>query len=418
MPRILQELKRRHVYKVATAYVAMGWLLIEVASTLIEAFGLPLNVIRILATGVFAGFPAVLVLAWVFDLTPRGIEKTEATSSPDTSPMSKSDIIWGSVLLMLLVGFSIVTVRTYFYPLLGENLSSTTENGSNIGIARDQASRQFDNSPLPDDKSVAIVPLANLSPNPENIYFAAGVHEELLNQLAKIAELRVISRTAVLRYQDTLKSPNEIARELNVSNIIEGSVRYADDRVRVTIQLIRASDDSHLWSETYERTLDDIFAIQTDIAIQVANSLQADLLPNEIQQIQLTTTNNADAYSLFLETRYLQEQSNNFASDSDWLQRGIANMRQAIGQDPNFALGYAELAALLYQQWLLGPLRVSDQLLVEAEAYANQALDIDPEIARQYDVLPAISRAYDVLASINFERRDWGAWEDYSRVRS
>jgi len=404
MKKFFQEIKRRHVYKIATGYVVLSWVLIQVVQTLDEVYEFSAAITRGVATSLIIGFPVAVVVAWLYDITPGGIIRTRAARDSELEPMSRVDMLLGSVFIVLFFGFSYVAIR-----LLVISPDENTANSDSIPAVAEVA------RPPLNDKSIAILPLLNLSPDREDSYFAAGVHAELLNQMSKISELRVLSRSAVMRFQDSLLSPSEVARQLNVSNVVEGSVRFANDRVRVSIQLVQASDASQLWSETYERTLDDIFAIQTDIAVQVAEALQADLLPDERALVQLNSTDDSDVFSLFLEARYLQENREQLGAGETWLERALANMRRALEIDPQFPLGYAELGALTYQQWLLSSPAGQDNLLSQAELFANQALDIDPIVAQRYDLLPAISRAYEVLSLINFARRDWAAWEDYSR---
>jgi TolB-like protein len=249
--------------------------------------------------------------------------------------------------------------------------------------------------PIVEDlRSIAILPLANLSADKNNDYFAAGIHEEILNQLAKIKDLKVISRTSVLRYQGTEQTIKNIAKELNVTTVMEGSVRFAGNKVRITCQLIRASDDSHLWSETYDFEMDDIFAIQSDVALRAAEAMQARLLPEEVARIKRVPTTSTEAYTLFLQARYRAEQEN-FSSSTDenhWLKTGIRDLQRAVKLDPEFADGFAELSYFQFFLEFDNVLVSKNNVLVEAAvASARSALEIDPNSSRALGVLALIA---------------------------
>lgn len=256
-------------------------------------------------------------------------------------------------------------------------------------------------------KSIAVLPLQNLSPNPENAYFASGVHEEILDRLAKISELKVIARAAVLRFNDTTKSPSQIARELNVSTIMAGSVRFAGNRVRISTQLIRAADDTNLWTETYQFALDDIFAVQSDVAQKVAAAMQATLAPAEKADLDRPDTDNTAAYTLYLQHRYQYETelARPTLAQDGWIESGIRRMSEAVTLDPRYARGFAELGWLIWFKGQLSPLEQRDALYDKALQLAHKAVAIDP----------AISRAYQVMHRVHFHRRQWDQWERHAR---
>jgi len=372
MGNLFQELKRRKVYKVTTVYVVSSWLLLQVADTLLPAFDLPDSAIRIPALILLIGFPLVLILAWVFELTPQGIKKTLAAGPEETVTISKRDYAINAVLLLLI---GVVAVQQYyiFNRPAGDMLSSLTEG-----------------------RSIAVLPLDNLSPDPDNAYFAAGVHEEILNQLAKITELRVISRTSSLRYKETELSLKDIASELNVSTIMEGSVRFAGNRVRITTQLIRASDDAHIWSAIYDFELDDIFAIQSDVAIQIAERMQATISPDEIANIEQALTESTEAYLLFLQAKYAP---NGYAD-------AYQKLEQAIQLDPSFAHAYGRMAWLKFNPAQFLGLEEKNSQFDQALKLAKSAIEIDP----------TVTDAYTALSGVAFERHQWEDWEHYSRI--
>lgn len=257
------------------------------------------------------------------------------------------------------------------------------------------------------DKSIAVLPLTNLSADPENAYFAAGVHEEILGQLAKISELRVISRRSVLQYEDTTENIASIADALNVATIMEGSVRFSGNRVRITCQLINVSNDTPIWSQTYERELEDIFSIQADVALQAAAAMQASLLPSELNRIEQAATQSTEAYTLYLQSNYRAEQQSYSVTTSPdgWIQQGIKDLERAVELDSGFAQAYAQLA---YVQSFSGFSRIFEGNNSQAEQAAiinaNRAIELDPYL----------SKAYSVLAISAVVNRRWSDFLDYA----
>ena len=211
----------------------------------------------------------------------------------------------------------------------------------------------------------------------------------------------------MLRYQDSDLSLGEIASELQVSNVMEGSVRFANDRVRITIQLVRARDDTHLWSETYDFALDDIFAIESDVALNVAEAMEAKLLPAELASVEKQPTASTEAYTLFLQYRYQQEQESarSTLAPDGWLEAGIRRLKEAIRLDPQFARGYAELGYLYWIKGQISPLDELVELYDESIVYVERALELDP-------TLPS---AYETIGRVAFDRFQWADWEENAR---
>ena len=262
----LGEIKRRKVFQVSVAYAFVGWLLIEVASVLLPTFEAPEWVMQVFSFAVIAGFPLAVILAWAYDITPAGVVRTPARALPERA----------------------------------EDGDSQQADQTPAQPPTAPAAVSDDASPAVLPNSVAVLPLENLSPNPDDAYFAAGIHEEILNYLTKIKDLSIIARTSVKKYANTDMSIAEIAGELGVGTVMEGSVRYAGERVRVTAQLIDAATEDHLWSEVYERDLADIFAIQSDIATRIATALEATFSTAERQRIEKPPTDSPVAYALYL----------------------------------------------------------------------------------------------------------------------
>ena len=255
--------------------------------------------------------------------------------------------------------------------------------------------------------SIAVLPMTNKSPDPDNAYFAAGIHEAILNQLVKIDDLQVTSRVSVLRYAESDKGLSQIADELNVGTVLTGSVRFADNRVKITAELIRADDEVYLWSEAYEFELDDIFAIETDVALKVARAMEASLLPDELDSIQRPPSQSAEAYTLYLQYRYQleRESARSTLAVDGWIETGVRKLEKAIAIDPLFARGYAELG---FVNWMKGSISPGPELEVlydRAVTFANKAVALDD----------TLSTAYETLARVAFDRSQWEAWEVNAR---
>src|SRR5499425_980766 len=273
--RFFGELKRRNVYKVAIAYAVVAWLLMQIASQIFPFFDIPSWGVRLVVLLLIIGFPIALVLAWAFELTPEGIKRMEdvdLSKSIRGKTGRKLDFLIIAVLLLVIAGL----LFQRFHP---------------------NVSRPVSSSP---GKSIAVLPFENLSRDPDNAYFAEGIKDEILTRLSKIADLKVISRTSTQQYQSKPGNLAEIAKQLCVANILEGSVQKAADQVRVNVQLVNAQTDSHLWAETYDRKLSDIFGVESEIAKGVAESLQAKLTGREEQALAVKPTNNPEAYDAYL----------------------------------------------------------------------------------------------------------------------
>jgi len=313
---LVTELKRRRVFPVAIAYAVVAWLLIQVAIGIEAPLGLPAWFDTAVIVLVLIGFPLALVLSWMFDVSARGLVRT---SDGDESGLVAADGV------------------TRAHTTRGADLSASA------------SPPRAPDSVLP--RSVAVLPFENLSPNADDAYFAAGVHEEILNYLAKVGSLNVIARTSVLQYAGAARPIAEIARELRVGAVMEGSVRYAGQRVRVTAQLIEGATGVHLWSETYDRDLADIFAIQTDIAKQIAAALRASLSGDEQKRIEAAPTRSTSAYQLYLKALeiYLQAGDITTPASTPGVRASMqAFFDRAISADPDFAQAHAWKARLYY----------------------------------------------------------------------
>ena len=351
------ELKRRNVYKVAVAYAIVGWLLVQIATQVFPFLEIPNWVVRLVIALVAIGFRIALVIAWAFEITPQGIERTEVA---DTMPLAagQKKHAW---IYVAIVG-AVLSIGLFFLGRYG------FRNGTSSS------------SELP-QKSIAVLPFDNLSRDPDNAFFAEGVQDEILTRLAKVADLKVIARTSTQKFKSAPENLPDIAKQLGVMNILEGSVQKVNDQVRVNVQLINAMTNAHLWAEIYDRKLSDIFAVQSDIAKTVADTLQAKLTGSEKQMMAAQSTSDTAAYELYHKGRSLWEKRS-----GDNIPKAIAFYEQAIARDPNYALAYAGLA----QAYILLPFYTgADRLdaFSKAKDAALKALRLDPNLAEAHAAL-------------------------------
>ena len=298
------ELKRRNVYKVAVAYAVIAWLLIQAGSILFPTFEAPGWVMKVFVVIIAAGFPIALVIAWAFEMTPEGMKRTENVSPNEFNPQwSKRKFGALIVSVALLAGGLLV------FQLWRSRIFPADANAS--------------------QKSIAVLPFENLSRDPENAYFAEGVQDEILTRLAKVADLKVISRTSTQRFKSAPEDLPQIAKQLGVAHILEGSVQKQGEQVRVNVQLINAATDAHLWAETFDRKLTDIFAVESEIAKNIADKLQAKLTGSEAQAMAARPTENAEAYQLYLKGRFFWNKRT--AKDFN---TALVYFQQAIDKDP------------------------------------------------------------------------------------
>src|SRR5438132_10717819 len=255
------ELKRRNVYKVAVAYAVVAWLTIQAASIFLPAFNAPQWAMQIVILILVVGFPIALAFSWAFEITPEGIVR-ESELSADQSITHHT----GRKIVALTIVLAVIATGLLIFQFVRARSTSTPRQSEAATVS---------------NKSIAVLPFDNLSGDPQNAYFSEGIQDEILTRLAKIAELKVISRTSTQRFKSAPNDLRQIAQQLGVANILEGSVQKANDQVRVNVQLINALTDAHLWADTYDRKLTDIFAVETEIAKTVADVLQAKLTGSE-----------------------------------------------------------------------------------------------------------------------------------------
>jgi TolB-like protein/Tfp pilus assembly protein PilF len=322
------ELKRRDVYKVAVAYIIGGWALSQGVAQVFPVFDVPNWVVRLVVLLIIIGLPIALFLTWMFEITPDGIKRTETADRMPVAVRPKKRV-W---MYVVVIGAA-VSIALFF---LGRY------------TATNAMPRHNEAATATPQKSIAVLPFQNLSRDPDNAYFADGIQEEIRTRLARIADLKVISRTSTQGYQSKPGNLLGIAKQLHVAHILEGSVQKAADQVRVNVQLVNVQTDSQLWAETYDRKLTDIFSVESEIAKRIAESLQAKLSGHEEQALAAKPTTNPEAYDAYLRGLAF-EARNNYSSDAIF--KAIDYYGLAVQLDRNFALAWARLSgahALLY----------------------------------------------------------------------
>jgi TolB-like protein/Tfp pilus assembly protein PilF len=405
------ELKRRNVYKIAVAYAVVAWLLIQVATQVFPFFDLPNWSVQMVVLVMVIGFPIALVLSWAFEITPEGIKREEEVARP-RSPTRQT----GRKLTALITVVAALAVGATAFRFLHSE--------------RGNAERQSALAAEIDSKSIAVLPFENLSEEKANAYFADGIQDEILTRLSKIADLKVISRTSTQRYKSAPENLPEIARQLGVAHILEGSVQKQGDAVHVTVQLIKAATDSHVWADSFDRKLTDIFSVETEVAKAIADQLQVKLTGREKEVIAAKPTDNPDAYDAYLRGLAYTMKTQNTPANYLGAQKYF---REAVRLDPKFALAWALLSYVDARGYHTTNLQPTAALREEARQAFETALALDLNlgeawVAKGYyhygcvnDFETAV-RCYErarkflpnsslIPQSLAFVARDQGQWE-------
>ena len=342
MSGFFAELQRRKVYRVAAAYIIAAGFIIQIGSAIFPAWELPNWTLRLVVVLLLVGFPVALILAWAYDVTPQGIQVT--AKAPAGTRRHRN------IITLIAAGLAVSAVAGFFlFP---------RASGRNV------------------EKSIAVLPFQSLSDEKENAYFADGMQDDILTNLSKISDLKVISRSSVMPYRgDAVRNAREIGKALGVATLLEGSVRRVGNRVRVNVQLINANNDEHIWAEDYDRDLTDVFAIQTDLAQKIASALQAKLSPTEKARLDNRPTQNPDAYLLFVQAHDYATRMDIFR---DTTLKAEPLFEQAIKLDPNFALAFAGLS--MVESWLYHSSDPVPARREKARLNADEALRLQPDL--------------------------------------
>ena len=371
MASIWTELRRRNVVKVAVAYAAVGWFLVEIASTVLPIFEAPHWAVQTFTFLVILGFPAALAFSWAFQLTPEGLRREdggEGTAARASSTTGRRlDFVIITVLALALV---YVAVERYV-------LDPAEKTGPRLDVPKtDSEPILTDTGATLSDHSIAVLAFADLSPEGNQQYFSDGISEQILNDLAQISDLRVTSRSSAFRFKGTGVDIPAVAAQLGVTSILEGSVRKSGNRIRITAQLINAKNGFHLWSETYDRELEDVFAVQDDISAAIVRALtnqfglRADAAPRNID-VESTA-----AHEAYLRGRHLIVQTTDAAREA-----AIREFQRAIELDPNYALAYAELAMAIIDAEVLSQGNRLADVIAQGSRHVEKAMTLDPMLA-------------------------------------
>ncbi len=353
------ELKRRNVYKVAVAYGVVAWLLIQVATQVFPFFEVPNWAVRLVVLLLILGFPVALILSWAFEITPEGIKR-----EPGVSPNESITGHTGRRIIGLTIVVAVIAAGLLGFQLL-RRVQTATPQQSEVATASIS------------EKSIAVLPFENLSDDKANAYFADGVQDEILTRLSKIADLKVISRTSTQHYKSAPENLPEIARQLGVAHILEGSVQKSGDAVRVTVQLIKAANDSHLWADSFDRKLTDIFSVESEVAKAIADQLRVKLTGREEQEITAKPTDNPEAYDAYLRGLAYSLKAQHSPANS---LGGQKHLREAVRLDPKFALAWALLSYVDSVGYIGITLQATESLRDEARQAAENALTLQPNL--------------------------------------
>jgi len=373
---LLNELKRRNVFRVGAAYTVVSWLIIQVAETIFPLFGYDDALARTVVIVMAIGFVPTLIFAWVFELTPEGLKKEKDIDRTLSNTVHTGKKLDRMIMVVLALALGYFAVDKFVLdPARDQSKVETARaEGRTEALAKSVS-----------DKSIAVLSFVDMSSDKDQEYMSDGIAEELLNLLAKIPELRVISRTSAFSYKGKSISLAQIAKELNVAYILEGSIRKSGDQIRITTQLIQTSSDTHLWSETYDRALENIFAIQDEIAAVVVDELKIKLLGTP----PVVEKTDPEAFALVLQAAHLYRQQTPEA-----MEQAIVLFKEAIAIDPDYPRAWTGLANVYQRQVTIGGLSIqkSKELALNA---IDQALKINPEFVPAHKLLGWTAMAYD-----------------------
>ena len=396
-----EELKRRNVFRVTIGYVITAWFLLQVIDLVLENVNAPDWVMQVFMLALAIGFPLAVFFAWAFEMTPDGVKREAEVDRSRSITSQTGRKMDRNIIIAMTLALAYFTYDKFLVPEPVSPQQSATPTTIVVATTPETASEP---TPQQDEKSVAVLPFVNMSDDKDNEYFSDGISEELLNVLVRVKGLRVPSRTSSFTFKDSTKKLAEIGRELKVDHILEGSVRKSGDRIRVTAQLIEVSTDTHLWSETYTRELDDIFAVQDEIAEAIVSALKVTLTGEDQPTIQSRTTTSVDAYNKYLLGRHMWNRRSPEA-----LLNATKPLQEAVTIDPDYGDAWAALADayVLIPEYQAGTIREYIPLAHDA---IEKALLINPESARALTTSAYIKFMYDY--DLN------GAHEDFANAIS
>jgi len=385
--RLVSELKRRNVLRVGAAYIVAAWLVIQVAETIFPLFGYGDTPTRLVVIVLSIGFIPSLVFSWVFEITPEGLRRDADVDRDHSITQVTGKKLDRIILLVLALALAYFAFDKFVLEptRVAEIVAETAQQARSDALVESYG-----------EKSIAVLPFVNMSADPEQEYFSDGISEELLNLLAQIPELRVISRSSAFSFKNKDIAIPEVAKQLNVAHVLEGSVRKAGNRIRITAQLIEARSDTHLWSQVYDRELDDIFAIQDEVATAISQALKLELAFVEKRAVRSSVIETA-AYDAYLQGRFLAQ-----GSTADEIDVGLTHLREATRLAPSFALAYAGIADAMIVKAFFST-SPSAEIVGEARTAAQSAIALNPNLAEAYAALASIRMFFDF---------DWSGSED------
>ncbi|HVI60495.1 MAG TPA: hypothetical protein VM619_16695 [Luteimonas sp.] len=384
--RLIRELRRRHVFRVAIAYAVVGWVLIEVGSTIVPALHLPDSLTTAIVVLVLLGFPVALVLAWAYELTPDGVRRTEPAHSPDARPPEQHRQVGRRldyvIIAVLLVAVMVLAWRQFAPHRQGQAAATPVPAAAPAAPTHAPAG-----PPVAPARSIAVLPFENLSADEQNEYFVAGMQALILTKLADIGDLKVISRASTVHYGSHPQDLAAIGRQLGVSTLLEGSVQKAGNEVLVNVQLVDAGTSAHIWAESYQRTLDDVFGVEGEVAEKVAAALNAELSPQAATQLATALSHDRTANDLFLRAEYFANRGDIDYDAAQWKQ-ALPLYRKALAGAPGFALARARLSSVESRlAWFGGGGEDVARLIADARAQAAQALELAPGLPEAHIAL-------------------------------
>ena len=381
------ELKRRNVFRVGTAYVFGSWFVIQVAETIFPLFGFGDTPARLVVIILVISFIPTLILSWVFEITPEGLRRDADVDRDHSITQVTGKKLDRIILVVLALALAYFAFDKFVLEptRVAEIVEETAQQARSDALVESYG-----------EKSIAVLPFVNMSTDPEQEYFSDGISEELLSLLAQIPELRVISRSSAFSFKNKDIAIPEVAKQLNVAHVLEGSVRKAGNRIRITAQLIEARSDTHLWSQVYDRELDDIFAIQDEVATAISQALKLELAFVEEPAVRSGVIETA-AYDAYLQGRFLAQ-----GSTADEIDVGLTHLREATRLAPSFALAYAGIADAMIVKAFFST-SPSAEIVGEARTAAQSAIALNPNLAEAYAALASIRMFFDF---------DWSGSED------